>query len=84
MDGMPLDRTSYEGETIGIELPITVDLAVAETDPGFAGDTATGARKPATTRDGPRRPGAAVRGRGRRHPHRHPDRRVPDARLNCR
>ena len=51
-DGMLLDRTSYEGETIGVELPITVDLVVAETDPGFAGDTQTGARKPATTETG--------------------------------
>ncbi len=52
MDGMVLDRTSYEGETIGVELPITVDMVVAETEPGFAGDTATGARKPATTGTG--------------------------------
>ncbi|MGZ6340651.1 MAG: elongation factor P, partial [Candidatus Limnocylindrales bacterium] len=51
-DGMTLDRTSYEGETIGVELPVTVDLMVTETDPGFAGDTQTGARKPATTESG--------------------------------
>ena len=51
-DGMLLDRTSYEGETIGVELPITVDLVVADTEPGFAGDTQTGARKPATTETG--------------------------------
>ena len=51
-DGMVLDRTSYEGDTIGVELPITVDLLVSQTDPGFAGDTATGARKPATTETG--------------------------------
>ena len=51
-DGMLLDRTSYEGETIGVELPITIDLLVAETEPGFAGDTASGARKPATTETG--------------------------------
>jgi elongation factor P len=51
-DGMQLDRTSYEGETIGIELPVTVDLVVAQTDPGFAGDTATGGRKPATLETG--------------------------------
>ena len=47
-----VDRTTYEGETIGVELPVTVDLVVAETEPGFAGDTATGARKPATSRTG--------------------------------
>src|SRR5262249_23687512 len=52
VDGMQLDRTSWEGETIGIELPITVDLEVVETEPGFAGDTATGARKNATLQTG--------------------------------
>ncbi len=51
-DGMMLDRTSYQGETIGVELPVTVDLLVAETEPGFAGDTQTGARKPARTETG--------------------------------
>ncbi|HVM30504.1 MAG TPA: elongation factor P [Candidatus Limnocylindrales bacterium] len=51
-DGMSLERTTYEGETIGVELPITVDLAVSQTDPGFAGDTQSGARKPATTETG--------------------------------
>ena len=51
-DGLQLDRVSYEGETIGVELPINLDLTVTETDPGFAGDTATGARKPATLETG--------------------------------
>jgi elongation factor P len=51
-DGLQLDRVSYEGETIGVELPINLDLVVTETDPGFAGDTATGARKPATLETG--------------------------------
>ena len=34
-DGMTLDRTSYQGETIGVELPVTVDLKVVETEPGL-------------------------------------------------
>jgi len=51
-DGMTLERTSYQGETIGVELPVTVDLSVVDTEPGFAGDTQTGARKPATTETG--------------------------------
>jgi elongation factor P len=51
-DGMTLDRTSYQGETIGVELPVTVDLKVVETEPGFAGDTQSGARKPAQTESG--------------------------------
>jgi elongation factor P len=51
-DGKTLDRTSYQGETIGVELPVTVDLRVTATEPGFAGDTQSGARKPATTESG--------------------------------
>jgi elongation factor P len=51
-DGMTLDRTAYQGETIGVELPVTVDLRVAASEPGFAGDTAQGARKSATLETG--------------------------------
>jgi elongation factor P len=51
-ESMLLDRTSYEGETIGVELPVAVDLKVLETEPGFAGDTQTGARKPARLETG--------------------------------
>jgi elongation factor P len=43
---------SHEGEVLGIELPVTVDLQVTQTDPGFAGDTATGAKKAATLETG--------------------------------
>lgn len=51
-DGMMLDRTSYQGETIGVELPITVDLKIVASEPGFAGDTQSGAKKPATLETG--------------------------------
>ncbi len=51
-DGMTLDRTAYQGETIGVELPVSVDLRVDSTEPGFAGDTAQGARKPARLESG--------------------------------
>ena len=51
-EGMTVDRTSYESETIGVELPVTVDLLVVASEPGFAGDTATGARKGATLETG--------------------------------
>jgi len=51
-DGMTLDRTSYQGETLGVELPVTVELVVVQTEPGFAGDTAQGARKAATLETG--------------------------------
>jgi elongation factor P len=49
---MMLERTTYESETIGVELPVTVELRVADTEPGYAGDTQSGARKPATTETG--------------------------------
>ena len=51
---MTLDRTSYQGETIGVELPVTVDLVVAETEPGFAGDTPDGCPQERDDRDRPR------------------------------
>ncbi len=42
----------FNGEPIGLELPLTVELAVAQTDPGFKGDTASGGGKPATLETG--------------------------------
>lgn len=51
-DGMTLDLESYEGEPISVQLPTTVDLEVIKTDPGFAGDTATNASKPAVVSTG--------------------------------
>jgi len=51
-EGMILDRTTYEEETLGVELPITVDLQVTQTEPGFAGDTQSGTHKPATMETG--------------------------------
>lgn len=42
----------YQGETIGIELPNTVELTVTETEPGIKGDTASGGSKPATLETG--------------------------------
>ena len=52
IEGMTVDRTTHEGETIGVELPISVELKVVETEPGFAGDTQSGAKKPATLESG--------------------------------
>lgn len=51
-EGNSVEVTSYKGETVGIELPITVELEVADTDPGFKGDTATAGNKPATLETG--------------------------------
>ena len=51
-ENMSLQVAEYKGEVIGVEMPITVELAVTETDPGFKGDTATGGTKPATLETG--------------------------------
>ena len=51
-EGVSVEVSSYKDEVIGIELPITVDLKVTSTDPGFKGDTATGGNKPATLETG--------------------------------
>ncbi len=51
-DGMTLELLSYEGQPVDVELPITVDLRVEQTDPGFKGDTATGGTKPARLETG--------------------------------
>ncbi|MCK9520303.1 MAG: elongation factor P [Dehalococcoidia bacterium] len=46
------DVILFGEEVIGVELPITVELTVTQTDPGFKGDTATGGSKPATLETG--------------------------------
>jgi len=51
-EGMSLELSSYKGEVIGIELPITVELEVSKTEPGFKGDTATAGTKPAKLETG--------------------------------
>ena len=43
---------SYKGNVFGVEPPTFVELAVTQTDPGFAGNTATNATKPATVETG--------------------------------
>ena len=51
-EGISLQVSSYKGELVGVELPITIELEVADTDPGFKGDTATGGTKPAKLETG--------------------------------
>jgi elongation factor P len=41
-----------DGEVVGVEPPVHVELEVAQTDPGLKGDTATGGSKPATLETG--------------------------------
>ena len=43
---------SYKGKVFGVEPPTFVELTVTKTDPGFAGNTATNATKPATLETG--------------------------------
>ena len=43
---------SYKGNVFGVEPPNFVELQVTKTDPGFKGDTATNATKPATLETG--------------------------------
>ena len=42
----------YKGNVFGVEPPNFVELEVTETEPGFKGDTSTGATKPATLETG--------------------------------
>jgi elongation factor P len=43
---------SYKGKVFNVEAPTFVELEVSETDPGFAGNTATNVTKPATLETG--------------------------------
>ena len=49
---MPVKVLSYKGNVFGIEPPNFVELQVTQTDPGFKGNTATNALKPATLETG--------------------------------
>ncbi|MFO7173852.1 MAG: elongation factor P [Bacillota bacterium] len=52
LENMNVNLVEWNGRIIGIELPNTVELEVVETEPGFKGDTATGATKPAKVQTG--------------------------------
>ena len=43
---------SYQGDVFAIEPPLFVELEITDTEPGFKGDTATGATKPAIVETG--------------------------------
>ena len=51
-ENMQVKILSYKGNIFAIEPPNIVELAITETEPGFAGNTATGATKPATLETG--------------------------------
>jgi elongation factor P len=42
----------YQGEIIGVEIAASVELLIAQTEPGVQGDRVSGARKPATLETG--------------------------------
>ena len=43
---------SYNGKVFSVEPPLFVELEITDTEPGFKGDTATGATKPAIVETG--------------------------------
>jgi elongation factor P len=51
-ENMEVNVIMHGSETLGIDLPNTVDLEVAETEPGIRGDTSSGGGKPATMETG--------------------------------
>lgn len=52
LENMEVQILSYETEILGVTLPNTVELTVAETEPGIKGDTASGGSKPAKMETG--------------------------------
>ena len=51
-ENMKVTMLSFKGQVFGVEPPTFVELLVTKTEPGFKGDTATGATKPATVETG--------------------------------
>jgi len=51
-ENMEVSITTFGNETLGVDLPNTVTLKVAATEPGIKGDTASGGSKPATMQTG--------------------------------
>lgn len=51
-ENMEVHILIFQGETLGVEVPNTVELKVVETEPGIKGDTASGGSKPATLETG--------------------------------
>lgn len=51
-ENMTVKMLSHEGAVFGVEPPISVELEITHTEPGFKGDTSTGGTKPATVETG--------------------------------
>ncbi len=52
VESMMAQIATYNDEIIGVEIAASVELNVADTDPGVQGDRVSGARKPATLETG--------------------------------
>jgi elongation factor P len=52
VEGMVAQVAFFSGEIISVEIPASVELTIAETEPGVQGDRVSGARKPATLETG--------------------------------
>ncbi len=52
VDGLVVKLSTYNGEALDVELPTTVEMEVIDAEPGYAGDTATGASKAVTVSSG--------------------------------
>jgi elongation factor P len=51
-ENMIINVLTFQGKSIGVDLPNFVELEVVETSPGIKGDTASGGSKPATLETG--------------------------------
>ena len=51
-ENMEIKVLYHKGQPINIDIPMFVELAIAKTDPGVRGDTASGGSKPATMESG--------------------------------
>ena len=51
-DGMVCMVPTYEGTPVGVDMPVTVELEITDTEPGLKGDRVSGALKPATLETG--------------------------------
>ena len=52
VDGLVVKLSTYNGEALDVELPTTIEMEVIDAEPGYAGDTATGATKAVTLSSG--------------------------------
>ena len=52
IEQITVDLVLFRENPVAIEMPITVELEVVETNPGYKGDTAQGGTKPATLETG--------------------------------